>query len=286
MKASTVEFAADIIGTRIGVAVEGRFSDRDKNCCELIPLDVHPNEGFIVQFCLGWRSAEASLIPGPFSGPLINRMGKSGVDGKQTFGAFASGVKLRKVKILMRVNGSEVSPETSDNWPLEWSKLELALKAGPLVVEVDNDAQHERLIIDLAVPLFGMAVALIGAEENELPTLGEAEGRSTKAIHARYERKHLNREACIQLKGTKCTVCDFDFGEAYGTLGLGFVEVHHLKPVATLGADYQINVRTDLAPLCSNCHKMAHREDPPVRLERLREIVEERRRAKGLPLEP
>ena len=175
----------------------------------------------------------------------------------------------------MRVNGTEVAAGQPATWPQNWSLLELSLKLTPLVVEPSNDAQLERLTLDLVVPLFGMMATLIGVEENELPTTGETEGRAVQSLTTRYERKKVNREACIQLKGSRCSVCGFDFAEHYGHLGIGYIEIHHIKSIASLGANYRINVATDLEPLCANCHAMAHREEPPVSIERLRLMVEE-----------
>lgn len=277
MKDSSVKFAVHAVRDRVGVAVRAEMlSDADGSCFELTPLDIHPNEGFSVQFRLGWRSAEAVFIPGPYSGELIARMGECDLEARRTFAAFAVAVAAKKVKVLMRVNGVEISPLANTVWPSKWSKLELSLKQTPLVVDAHNDAQHERLVLDLVVPIFGMLVALVGAEENELPTTGELEGHAIQTITTRYERKRLNREACIQLNGNRCMVCGFDFAETYGPIGINYIEVHHLKSVASIGGDYRIDVASDLAPVCSNCHAMVHREEPPIPLDRLRKYVEER----------
>ena len=75
MKNSTVEFAVHVVRDRIGVAVTGKLGrDHKGEFCELVATDVHPNEGFQVIFRLGWRSAEAAVIFGPFSAGLIARM--------------------------------------------------------------------------------------------------------------------------------------------------------------------------------------------------------------------
>ena len=208
-------------------------------------------------------------------------MGKCSEEARQTFTAFAIGTAARKVKLLMRVNGTEVEAVQPGTWPQNWSTLELSLKLSPLLIEPSNEAQLERLTLDLVVPLFGMMATLIGVEESELPTTGEAEGRAVQSLITRYERKRINREACIQLKGSRCSVCGFDFAEHYGHLGAGYIEIHHIKSIASLGAGYRINVATDLEPLCANCHAMAHREEPPVSIERLRLVVAERLKAKS-----
>src|SRR5258705_3394040 len=98
MKGSTAKFAAHVIGERVGVAVGTRILiDTDGEYCELTPLDVHTNEGFCIRFRLGWRSAEATFVPGLFSGQLIARMGQSDLEARQTFRAFVTAVTSRKV---------------------------------------------------------------------------------------------------------------------------------------------------------------------------------------------
>ena len=283
MNSRTAEFAVHAVADRVGLSVQGKIiPDANGAFCEFVPADGHPNETFVVRFRLGWRSAEASFVAGNFAGPLIASMGKCSEEARQTFTAFANGIAARKVKLLMRVNGTEVAAGQPAAWPQSWSLLELSLKLTPLVVEPSNDAQLERLTLDLVVPLFGMMATLIGVEENELPTTGETEGRAVQSLTTRYERKKVNREACIQLKGSRCSVCGFDFAENYGHLGIGYIEIHHIKSIASLGADYRINVATELEPVCANCHAMAHREEPPVSIERLRLMVEERRKAKSV----
>lgn len=283
MNRRTAEFAVHAIADRVGLSVQGKVvPDADGAFCEFLPSDGHPNETFVVRFRLGWRSAEASFVAGNFAGPLIASMGKCSEEARQTFTAFAIGTAARKVKLLMRVNGTEVEAVQPATWPQNWSTLELSLKLSPLVIEPSNEAQLERLTLDLVVPLFGMMATLIGVEENELPTTGETEGSMVQSLTTRYERKRINREACVRLKGSRCSVCGFDFAEYYGHLGTGYIEIHHIKSIASLGAGYRINVATDLEPLCANCHAMAHREEPPVSIERLRLMVAERLKAKSV----
>jgi len=67
----------------------------------------------------------------------------------------------------------------------------------------------------------------------------------------------------------------------YGELGEGFVEVHHIVPVSQMGGSYRIDPVRDLVPLCSNCHSMVHRTDPPMRPEALREHLHRLKAASG-----
>lgn len=81
-----------------------------------------------------------------------------------------------------------------------------------------------------------------------------------------YERNARARAACLAAHGTRCRVCDLDFGEEYGPLlGGGFIHVHHLVPLSAREGEYALDPVRDLVPVCPNCHAMLHRRDPPIR---------------------
>ena len=88
----------------------------------------------------------------------------------------------------------------------------------------------------------------------------EGEGKKTERLINYYERKPKLRKKAIECHGTKCVVCGFDFGDRYGDRGEGFIEVHHLRPVSSLGEEEKINPKTDMTVLCPNCHRMIHRD--------------------------
>jgi 5-methylcytosine-specific restriction enzyme A len=94
-----------------------------------------------------------------------------------------------------------------------------------------------------------------------------------------YHRKiEPNRTAARQAKrfhGTRCQACDLDFGERYGEIGEGFIEAHHLRPIATLeeGVPVKYDVAADFAVLCSNCHRMIHRFPDPSNLVEFRAVI-------------
>ena len=43
--------------------------------------------------------------------------------------------------------------------------------------------------------------------------------------------------------------------------------------VSELGKDYKIDPINDLIPVCSNCHTMLHKKEPPLLPEELKEIM-------------
>lgn len=86
----------------------------------------------------------------------------------------------------------------------------------------------------------------------------------------------IHAEAAIRIHGTKCMICGFDFEEKYGELGKGYIEVHHIKPLANLDEEVVINPETDLIGVCSNCHKMLHRfKNYIISVDELKQIVED-----------
>jgi 5-methylcytosine-specific restriction enzyme A len=273
MNKAVIHFAVDSIHQRIGVPVEAKLNPGESTSLDLLPSNVHPHDTFVVRFSPGWRTAVAEFIPGKFAAPLIAQMGEAGSDSRSALIAFASALDRRKTRLIFRVNGVDISPFETTDWPGNWNRVELQARSAPQVIEVDDIAQMRQLIIELVVPVFGMVASLIGVEEAETPIEGELEGTPIQTLVTRYERKKVNREACIQLKGMRCKACGFDFAAFYGSLGAGYVEVHHTTPLSQLGSDYRINVSTDLEPLCANCHAMVHRENPPIPVAKLAELI-------------
>lgn len=103
------------------------------------------------------------------------------------------------------------------------------------------------------------------------------EGKKVKIYTTKYERDPANRKEAIKLHGTRCMVCDFDFEEVYGELGKDFIEVHHTKPLYSLEHEVEVNPKEDLVCLCSNCHRMIHRNKNKIMsVEELKKLMEER----------
>jgi len=59
----------------------------------------------------------------------------------------------------------------------------------------------------------------------------------------------------------RCQVprCGFDFVERYGDLGEHYIQVHHLKSIASREKPEQTKLK-DLILICANCHVIIHRD--------------------------
>jgi len=71
---------------------------------------------------------------------------------------------------------------------------------------------------------------------------------------------------------TICAICSFSFLKAYGEIGKGYIEAHHIKPISSLKYDTSVKI-SDLTPVCSNCHRIIHRTRPWLTIDQLRDDI-------------
>ncbi len=112
---------------------------------------------------------------------------------------------------------------------------------------------------------------IIYPDEVENYTL--AEGAKKQVIVNAYERNPKARRECIKHYGTKCFLCGFDFEQVYGEIGKGFIHVHHIKPLAEINEEYEVNPIQDLRPVCPNCHAMIHKRKPAYSIEEIESLI-------------
>lgn len=100
------------------------------------------------------------------------------------------------------------------------------------------------------------------------------EGKMIKQYGTRYERNQELRTKAIEIHGLTCKCCGFNYEEVYGEVGKGFIEIHHIIPMYSIKEEINVNPKTDLVPLCSNCHKMIHRKkEQPMSIDELTRLI-------------
>lgn len=121
------------------------------------------------------------------------------------------------------------------------------LKEGLNVVQKSNEEKRKIEIFD------------------ETITIQEGVGRFVQAKV--YERSSKLRKIAIEYFTNDgdilCNACSFSFKKFYGDIGCGYIEIHHVKPVFKY-EDEELdktieNALSNLMPVCSNCHRMIHR---------------------------
>lgn len=112
----------------------------------------------------------------------------------------------------------------------------------------------------------------LAGEETIVPG-GFSEGAVRRIRVNAYERNEQARQICIDHHGLQCAACGMSFADRYGPLARGFVHVHHLRQLSTVGPDYQVDPVDDLRPVCPNCHAVIHLRVPPYSIDEVRGML-------------
>ncbi len=111
------------------------------------------------------------------------------------------------------------------------------------------------------------------------PTEAYREGAVHRVLVNAYERNPDARRRCIAHHGTSCCICGFHFGSVYGSEADGFIHVHHLRPLAQIAGEYEIDPIADLRPVCPNCHAVLHLGGQCRTIEEVRQLLRRQRDA-------
>ncbi len=104
----------------------------------------------------------------------------------------------------------------------------------------------------------------------------ELEGAVRTRVARYYERSSRNRALCLERHGFNCKACAANMEELYGERGREYIHVHHVVRVADLTPEYELDLATDLMPVCPNCHAMIHRREPMLSIEDVAQLVSRR----------
>ena len=125
------------------------------------------------------------------------------------------------------------------------------------------------------------ALALMGITDQRVPIEFQSpdevvlteelwEGHVKSVTVNAYERSREARFKCIAHHGLNCAVCGMNFEFVYGAIGAGYIHVHHLVSISSIGTQYAVDPVHDLRPVCANCHAMLHTSTPPLSIEELK----------------
>lgn len=257
---------------------EGRDGDGTR-WLELQPAGYPPGQTFTLRTLVGWRRLDVHFQPGNFAGDLMRAMGSADETGRRTFRTVLDVCRDADAEIVLSINGKSCLPDDSAIWESEWRSFGLDVRKGMLAIN-DGDIAEDMRQIELWTSRVAAAVlALLPVEIDDVgleaspEIFGLPEGAKIRVEANRYERDRRNRAAALAIHGYSCKACKLDMSERYGAAAAGLIEVHHVTPVSQLGEGYIIDPRTDLVPLCPNCHSVAHRQTPPYSVDNLREML-------------
>ncbi|MFZ3088336.1 MAG: hypothetical protein WA123_09770 [Methylotenera sp.] len=95
------------------------------------------------------------------------------------------------------------------------------------------------------------------------------EGEEKYSYRRGYERNSQAREECLKFHNYQCKACKKSLEDIYGKVAQKVIHVHHLNPIAKSIGLREVDPRTELIPLCPNCHTIAHLRTPPYTLDEI-----------------
>lgn len=231
-------------------------------------------KGLSIALTRTMTNAEAVIHPEGSAGALVRQLGRTAQDNPQSWAAEVAAVKATGINLIITVNG-QILDEPTDIPPGLWREFTVE---GHARIPARTAAEVEDSLVRVAAPTLALAIAgLVDDSEDAEGAAQEfeplPEGARTTVEVNRYERNPVNRMRCISHYGTACWACDMSFERTYGEVGAGYIQVHHRVPVSMLGDSYKVDPIRDLVPLCSNCHSMAHRRNPPYQPDELRALM-------------
>jgi 5-methylcytosine-specific restriction protein A len=266
---------SNVLTERFGVPITGDAQSESEGLrLHFRPSDLPPTIGFSVSVLIGWRNVEVKFVPGTFGRQIFSVMANATAEMRFNFKAFVQSAIAAGAQVVFAIDGVECGVLSSDIWPKNWRSVVFEFLKSPIAIDAANKELVEGLALEWSSRMLGAVLSLLPLEAIDESDAGEAEGGGYQVLRTRYERSALNRQACIQLNGCICKVCGFSFGEFYGPVGEGFIEVHHVEPLAGLSPGTVLDPALDLVPLCSNCHSMAHKRYPvPYSVDELKGMI-------------
>ncbi|XAS73399.1 HNH endonuclease [Micrococcaceae bacterium Sec5.1] len=233
---------------------------------------VSEGKGLVVALTRTITSSAAIVMPEDSAGGLVRRLGRWAQENPDAWGAALNEFDALNLALTFSVN-HEILDDPREIPDGLWRAFAIeCFRRSP----AKTKEQITESLVQVAWP--ALALALNGIlEQDEQAPLSEFESLPEGAVMSvkvnRYERNPLNRLRCISHYGCECWACDLDFEKTYGPPAAGFIEVHHRIPVSAMGEGYMADPIRDLVPLCSNCHSVAHRRNPPYQPWELRELL-------------
>ncbi|MCM1987509.1 HNH endonuclease [Methanococcoides seepicolus] len=96
--------------------------------------------------------------------------------------------------------------------------------------------------------------------------VNEGEQYITEAIFRKRNRKLIEQKKTDS--DYRCEVCGMNYEEVYGEIGKNYIIAHHIEPIGNRDGSSPTTI-DDIALVCSNCHNMIHKINPPMTVDEL-----------------
>jgi len=260
------------LGNNLGVELV--FTDsavEDSELYEIQLVGLNPRQTFTFVVSRSWRTTQIKLSPGPFAGQFVKYLCNQLLVNHEKVAAQIERHVTEFSGLRLEIDGLKISSadQKLSEHPNLCFDVEILTPESSLNHGLVNEKEEE--LIEFAITLLVSVLPIVdNIFRNPDEVVGFPEGAIARVLVNKYERDPRNRRLAIQLHGSSCQACDFNFKRTYGDLGENYIVVHHLVPLSAMGVDYVVDPSKDLATVCANCHAMLHVEDPPLTVEDLR----------------
>ena len=145
-----------------------------------------------------------------------------------------------------------------------------------------DDEEYLRKVANAIRENSGITAPALDEDESDRGDI--TEGKLLQRTHWYRERnrsvvKRKKAQAQKRFGRLSCEVCNFTFSEFYDSeIGDGVIDCHHKVPLSEISPGTRTKL-SDLALVCSNCHRMLHKGENKkyLALGRLKEIIDSHR---------
>lgn len=251
---------AGLVSARTGVPLQD--STAPPGTIKLRPSEVRPGRGFTILAHVNINSAEAELVPDGLASALVRSL-RQGIKADSTVLDFL------------------IEQKKSQGWTVSVQGFRGEEDGNPRIrvrSRPQPGTNPEGLLAEAASLCLALMLAMtpglaVPADHGVPGEDGATEGDVRDVILTTYERDPRNRALCLAIHGTSCMACGFDFGARYGPVAAGSIHVHHRTPLHRQGGPKRVDPRTDLIPLCPNCHLVAHLRPNPYSPDEIKKMI-------------
>jgi len=158
---------------------------------------------------------------------------------------------------VLNVEGIPWEHYVEVDWENDFTKFKLDLGA------------NEHTVLELDEKRLKMIHKVESQEIKEIEKKEAEEGKQYVSETTFRKRNMSLIDAKKSSSDYKCEVCGMNFEEVYGKIGKDYIIAHHKNPIGGRRGSSKTTM-DEIALVCSNCHDMLHRKNPPISVEELR----------------
>lgn len=236
--------------------------------------DLSEKQTFLLALCRHWKSTEINLRADAFASKTLTFLATQAVERKIQIKNLIDEKRSSYSTCQIMVDGKSFLDDQLSE-PYSTFEFQASILTEDSSIENGLVGEKEAVFVSFCIEIFSLILPLSDSRyTNPDEVTGFPEGSVSHVVVNKYERDPRNRRIAIELHGTKCMACDFDFEAKYGPLGREYIVIHHTTPVSSMGEGYIVDPATDLVAICANCHAMVHRVNPPMPILELRKLLQ------------